>query len=231
MPSAQVSGSLVILLFIAGFVLLITQFGSGSSSSGSTGLASGASTASSAASAAAPASGTSGTSQGRYTGSNSEPSIFRVGANVRSLKFTVSQSGTSYHASTLAGQVRNQLNAQNGVTPAASAPNPTSSDGQVESSASSTAPAPANPTPSLSLKGCVSALTKGVTPSLVDQATYDGIPAYIIAVPSRVWVVRLGCTAAHPQEITSVSLPGLSGNLSALGSVEWYASPEERRME
>jgi hypothetical protein len=81
------------------------------------------------------------------------------------------------------------------------------------------------------LKGCVSYLTKGATPSLVDRSTYGGIPAYIIAVPSRVWVVRLGCTAADPQEITSVSLTGLSGNLSALGSVEGNASPEERRMQ
>ena len=58
----------------------------------------------------------------------------------------------------------------------------------------------------------------------MDRASYDGTPAYIIAVPSRVWVVRLGCTAADPQEITSVSLTGLSGNLRALGSVEGYAS-------
>ena len=77
----------------------------------------------------------------------------------------------------------------------------------------------------------MSHLTGGVTPSLVDRASYDGTPAYIIAVPSRVWVVRLGCTAADPQEITSVSLTGLSGNLSALGSVEGYASPGERRMQ
>ncbi len=77
----------------------------------------------------------------------------------------------------------------------------------------------------------MSRLTGGVTPRLVDRATYDGTPAYIIAVPSRVWVVGLGCTAANPQEITSVSLTGLSGNLRALGSVKGYASPGERRVE
>jgi hypothetical protein len=54
----------------------------------------------------------------------------------------------------------------------------------------------------------VAVLTHGVTPTLVDKGTYDGIPAYIIAIPSRVWVVRLDCTAADPMQITSASLSG-----------------------
>ena len=37
---------------------------------------------------------------------------------------------------------------------------------------------------SAKLSGCVSRLTGGVVPRLVDKASYDGIPAYIIAVPS-----------------------------------------------
>ena len=86
-------------------------------------------------------------------------------------------------------------------------------------------------TPSVRLRGCVARVTGGATPSLVDRASYDGTPAYIIAVPGRAWVVGPACSAANPQEITSVSLPGLSGNLSALGSVEGYASPGERRMQ
>jgi hypothetical protein len=96
---------------------------------------------------------------------------------------------------------------------------------------SATESSPASIPPSARLEACVSRVTDGATPSLVDQASYDGIPAYIIATQSRVWVVRPGCTAANPQEITSVSLTGLSGNLSALGSVEGYASPGERRMQ
>ena len=38
--------------------------------------------------------------------------------------------------------------------------------------------------PSAQLSGCVSRLTGGAAPSLVDKASYDGIPAYIIAVPT-----------------------------------------------
>jgi hypothetical protein len=99
------------------------------------------------------------------------------------------------------------------VTPAATAPNsafatPTASSGASAAASASSAAAPSI-APSAKLAGCVSRVTGGVTPRLVDQATYDGIPAYIIAVPSYVWVVKLGCTATDPQEITSVSLTGL----------------------
>jgi hypothetical protein len=206
MPSAAVGAPLLILLFIAGFAVLITQFGGGTSSSsgpddGTSGISAG-STASAAASA-------HGSSAGRNAESQPASGTFRTGLAFGSLKFTVNDSGISYHRSTLASQVRTQLNAQNAVTPAAAAPSATSSNGSVVSSASATAPAPeVTAPPSVNLKGCVSTLTKGLTPSLVERATYDGIPAYIIALPSRVWVVRLGCTAADPQEITSVSLPG-----------------------
>ncbi len=66
-------------------------------------------------------------------------------------------------------------------------------------------------TPSPGLSGCVSKVTGGAAPSLVDRASYDGIPAYIIAVPTRVWVVRLGCTATDTQLITAVPLAGEPG--------------------
>jgi hypothetical protein len=54
----------------------------------------------------------------------------------------------------------------------------------------------------------VSRVTGGAAPSLVDKASYDGIPAYIIAVPAEVWVVRRGCTAADTQLIVRVPLKG-----------------------
>jgi hypothetical protein len=57
----------------------------------------------------------------------------------------------------------------------------------------------------------VSKVTGGAAPSLVDRASYDGIPAYIIAVPTRVWVVRLGCTATDTQLIAAVPLKGEPG--------------------
>ncbi len=86
--------------------------------------------------------------------------------------------------------------------PSASGPNIASATaepaGSASSSASASAAAGAAPP---GLPGCVTHLTKDVKPALVDQATYDGIPAYIIATSDRVWVVRLGCTAADPQQI------------------------------
>jgi hypothetical protein len=105
----------------------------------------------------------------------------------------VTASGTKYQRSILAEQVRTRLEADGthatfGTTvPAAGA--------------TSTAAVP-----SQALRGCVLQLTEGVPPRLVDQATYEGEPAYIIASSSRVWVVKPGCTAAKTEVVTSVPL-------------------------
>jgi hypothetical protein len=74
--------------------------------------------------------------------------------------------------------------------------------------------------PTAALRGCVLHLTGDVPPRLVDRATYQGEPAYVIASSTRVWVVGLGCTATKTELIVSVALAGLPGNLRALISVE-----------
>jgi hypothetical protein len=227
MPSAPVSASLIIVLAVAGFAVLISQFGSGSPTSSSAVAAGGSSGTSVTRPAAEPAASSAAGPSQHYSASQSGPSSFRDGLGARNLKFLVTESGISYQRSTLATQVQTQLIA---VAPATSEPGATASSEPSASSSASVLP-PANTAPSIGLKGCVAHFTNGLAPSLVDRSTYDGIPAYVIAVPTRVWVVRLGCTAANPEEITSVPLSGLSGNLSALGSVEWYASPGERRMQ
>jgi hypothetical protein len=197
-PSTAVTAPLLVLLVIAGFAFAITRFsGSGATYSGS--VFSGT-----------PAQGAASSTSGKHStqaGRNAGPVPQFVGRPGESGPFMVIESGSRYQGSTLASQVRGQLNAvsQGAVTPAASVSNEASAT--VVASASATSP-PSH-APSAELAGCVSHLTGGVTPRLVDQASYDGIPAYIIAVPSRVWVVRLGCTAADPQEIASVSLTGL----------------------
>jgi hypothetical protein len=203
-----VTAPLLIILVIVGFALVFTQLG-GSSSSSSSGLASGGTSAPGAASAA---SGERSASSARNQGVAPEFETNPPEKNGQNANFAVSESGTRYQGATLASQVRQQLDAQNAaVTPAGTVPGAASSS--VASSAGASAPAPiATPT---TLAGCVSHLTGGVPPSLVDRASYDGIPAYVIAVPSRAWVVRLGCTAADPQEITSVSLTGLYPGISA----------------
>jgi hypothetical protein len=202
MPSAAMTGPLLICLVIAGFAILFAHLGSSSSSSSSSSLAEPA-----AQGTASAASGGHAAVAAPYTRNN-----FYAGQGGQ---FAVIESGTSYQGSTLVSQVRAQLY---GLRPTAQAPPALSPAASVEASASASSGTNAAPPPTLS--GCVSRLTGGVAPSLVDRARYDGSPAFIIAVPTRVWVVRLGCTAANQQVITSVSLTGLYGNLSALGSVE-----------
>lgn len=98
--------------------------------------------------------------------------------------FAVTASGTNYQSATLAQQVRAQLArpAKTAVPPAAEA------------------------APSAQLSACVLHLTGQMRPSLVDRATYQGKPAYVIAVTNWAWVVGTGCTASNPELIASVGL-------------------------
>ena len=98
--------------------------------------------------------------------------------------FAVTASGTNYQSATLAQQVRAQLArpAKTAVPPAAEA------------------------APSAQLSACVLHLTGQMRPSLVDRATYQGKPAYVIAVTNWAWVVGTGCTASNPELIASAGL-------------------------
>jgi hypothetical protein len=197
MPSAQASGWLAVCcLVIAGFGYLFAHASDSSSSS---------SVASSAAGAAVGSAGKSAHEQ--HNTLEPAPSSSASAAT----GFTFIESGTSYQRSTLEGLVRRVTNAVTfgTVTPASSAPasTPASAAESVPSAAASSADRTSYEA-SPALTGCVLRLTGEVTPSLVDRASYDGTPAYIIAVPSHVWVVRLGCTATDPQLITQAPLKG-----------------------
>jgi hypothetical protein len=96
--------------------------------------------------------------------------------------FNGTDSGTSYSRATLAAQVEAELRAPS----------------------SSTAPR----TLSAALRACALHFTGGSPPALVDRGTYQGTAAYVIASTSRVWVVRLGCTATKQEVIVSVPLAG-----------------------
>jgi hypothetical protein len=98
--------------------------------------------------------------------------------------FAVTASGTNYQPATLARQVRAQL-----ARPAKTAALPA-----------------AEAAPSAQLSACVLHLTGQMRPSLVDRATYQGKPAYVIAVTNWAWVVGTGCTASNPELIASVGL-------------------------
>ena len=118
-------------------------------------------------------------------------------AGPRSAPFAVIESGTSYQKSTLAAQVRAQLAA--GTAGAASSPSATQPFKEAGGTAATAAP-------SAELIACALHLTGNVVPSLVDRASYEGQPAYVIAVPGHAWVVGLNCTAADPALIASADL-------------------------
>jgi hypothetical protein len=171
-------------LLLAGLGYLLSQTGSSTSSSPT-----------SAVSAAAPQHAAAGGTGA--AGAASAPSM-RLGPQSSALApFAVTASGTSYQKATLGTQVLGVLDGKVSKSPAAYS---TAGNGSASSSAAGSSPPPA-------LVGCVLHLTGNVRPRLVDRATYAGERAYVIVVANRVLVVGLGCTASHPDLITSAALP------------------------
>jgi hypothetical protein len=178
----------VACLLLAGFGYLLSNLGGSSGPGGAVSAASASSAASAAQAAPEPAGGSG--KAGSVPGALS-PATGLEPSNGARAGFVVTASGTRYQRATLGAQVRHQM--------AAEAAN-RSAEGQ--------AAAGGGYAPSPSLAGCVRRLTGNVPPSLVDRATYEGKPAYVIAVPARAWVVGLGCTASHVEQIASISLAG-----------------------
>jgi len=183
--SAPVMAPLLICLVLAGFGYLFTRMGGESSSSSSA-----------AASAASPLNRAEAGSAVPYSGSVPTKGASNLAGQLPD--FTVTDTGTRYEAATLAALVHDEL------TPASSA----SSPGAEPSASAASSAIIGGYVASRALTGCVYRLTSNARPSLVDRATYAGKLAYIIAVPSRVWVVGLGCTAANPELITTIALTG-----------------------
>jgi hypothetical protein len=127
--------------------------------------------------------------------------------------FIITVSGTRYQESTLRAQVSNQLAKQAlGSSNISLAPVSTGTPGSEinKSSPGNQEGGTGRPNtgivPSRQLVDCVMHLTRDVPPALVQRATYQTEPAYVIAVPDRAWVVHPSCTAAKPALITSVAL-------------------------
>jgi hypothetical protein len=193
------AGSLVAILLVAGLGFGLSRATSSSSSSsaasGSVAVpAAGAVPSPASSSAAAGGSGAAGSGA---AGSKAGQTEAAPGAEQTvSPFFAVTVSGTKYEKDTLAAQVRGKL-----------------APGGGKSTFAGTLPSPdTNPQtsvmPSPALRGCVLHFTNGAAPQLVDRATYNGQPAYVIASSNRAWVVGLGCTAAKPELITQVPLAG-----------------------
>jgi hypothetical protein len=211
MPSAQAaSWALVCCLVLAGFGFLVTRAGGSSSSSeAASGSAAQSASAPAGATVPQPAAGRESEAKPGDAGFASGPSAGVSDGG--STGFLVYSTGTAYHRSTLASQVQGQLASDEFGTlnPAAAASSAAATAAAPTASAPAASSSNAGGTvPSAQLAGCVSRLTGGAAPSLVNRASYDGTPAYIIAVPTRVWVVRLGCTAADTQLITAAPLKG-----------------------
>jgi cytoskeletal protein RodZ len=204
---AHVSGALAACLLFAGIGFAISLSNGASSSSGS------------AANAPQAADSASATGKGAKGYSASGPSYLPGSPAI-----VVIHSGTTYQGATLGGQVRSAIQAlhANERTPAAPVPSASSSSAAPASSAPASSAAASSAAGSGSspasvsngsastsvnvLRGCVLNLTGRTAPRLVDLASYQGMPAYVIATASHVWVVRLDCTAARPDVITSASL-------------------------
>ena len=148
---------------------------------GITHLSSGSSSSSAASSAAGSAA--AGSESSPLAGAQAPSTRLEPADSVPAAAFTVTASGTNYLPATLALQVRAQL----------------------ARSAKTALPA-AEAASSAQLSACVLHLTGQLRPSLVDRATYQGKPAYVIAVTNRAWVVGTGCTARNPELIASVGL-------------------------
>jgi hypothetical protein len=192
-PLKAVTSVMAGLVVIAGIGYGISRAGGSMSSSSGPGYASAGSSAVAAPAAPEASASSSSAAAGGFLG------ISPV--------FTVSASGTKYQAATLAAQVRARLS-----TPAAgSSSRPSNVPGPSKTSSSSAAASSSQTAsgtrePTTALRGCVLHLTGGQPPRLVDRATYQGAPAYVIASSNHVWVVGLGCTATNAELITSVAL-------------------------
>lgn len=179
-PAVLLSAAAACLLLF-GFVYVLGHTGMSSSSSSE------ASGASSGVAGPAPAAGSA----------LAPTNVQEPAASPLKAPFPVIESGTRYQKSTLAAQVRAQLASRApGAASSPSAPQPFKETGGAAGTA----------TPSAALTACALRLTGNVVPSLVDRATYEGQPAYVIAVPGHAWVVGLNCTAADPALLASVDL-------------------------
>jgi hypothetical protein len=132
-----------------------------------------------------------------------------AGANGPAVTFAVTASGTDYQAATLGSQVLREIRLQSvpartGGGAQRTAPRGRQSAAPVRASAQAAAGAPA---PAARLIGCVTRLTGGRRPALVDRAFYDSVPVYVVAAAGRAWVVPRNCTSARPAVIRSVTLP------------------------
>ena len=205
-----VIGPLAVCLLLVIIVLGLSHSESSSSSSSAPSLGLAPQAAGAASSAAASSGGFSKSSAASGGLVSIAPASSAVSSAFSSATgFAVTQTGTRYQEATLAQQAQAlELLAQSAEAGPASVPSASSSLTPSATSAPVSSASPTSSAPAAQLRACVLKVTGGVIPELVDRATYQGTPAYVIASSNRVWVVGLGCSAARPQVIASVPLAG-----------------------
>jgi len=191
---AMAFASAAACLVLAGFGYLLSQTSSSSSSSAASGAA---------ASASGPVSSPEAGARVPASGGKALSPTDLMPAEDQSPRFIVVESGTKYEQATLVTQVSAVL-ARNAIGSGASS-GPSAVPSQSASSQPAAGSAGGSP-PSPALVGCVVHLTGTAAPRLVDQATYQGKPVYVIADANHVWVVGRGCSFSNPEQITKVAL-------------------------
>lgn len=175
------------ILVVGGYGLVKLARPGGSSPSASSGTASQHS--------GSPSSGSRG-----VPGSPAEQAGPNAIAPLPTGKLHLTASGTDYQPGTLARQVTSVL----GMRAFIGVPGPTAS--------SSASPGSASSGTEDQLRACVTQITGGIPPRLVDQARFQGRPATIIVQaaatgrPQQVWVVGPACSAGHPDLIAHTEL-------------------------
>jgi hypothetical protein len=191
--------ALLIVFLVVGFGYLVSR-SNGSSSSSSSALSEGAATSVPAATTAPSRASSAAGSAALPEPSASAPDS-RTAPNRPAPPFTVIASDRNYSAAGLAAQVQGEVDQvmakQNGTV---GSPVPSAqASGTYAASKAARAPLPA-------LIGCVRHLAGSAPVDLVEQASYQGRPVYVIATATRAWVVGLTCTAGNPGVIAKVTL-------------------------
>jgi hypothetical protein len=193
----------VACLLLAGFGYLLSNTGQSSGSPSSGAQAAPASVPRTTPTVTSSASASSPVAPQIRNGAASPGKLARTPASTaRPGGFQVIASGISYKAATLRAQVTQELDAMSA--------NKTPTQGATAAGTPSLNPASSDNGggffSSTALTECVFSLTNNVTPSLVDEASYEGMPVFVIALPDHVWVVGRGCTASNPELVVSVVL-------------------------
>jgi hypothetical protein len=145
-----------------------------------------------------------GAARGPSTGgAHAQPFIPRTGSGasngpVQQVPFKVVDSGINYRTASLGAQIKTELNKVVALKPG-------------------TASAGALHPPTTQQYACVSYVTGGTAPALVDKASFQGRPATIIALShegsqvGQAWVVGPSCSGTHEDLLDHVNLPTSGG--------------------